>query len=50
MSPFRYRRRRALQRRMPSITEAWFSSSEMTASSAVSSDSKRPALASKHDE
>ena len=32
------------------MIEAWFSSSEMTASSAVRSVSKRPPLASKHDE
>src|ERR1700741_2181793 len=34
---------------MPSITEAWWSSSEMTASAGPSSVSNRPAFASKHE-
>ncbi len=49
MSPFAYRSRRALESLIPSISEAWLSWSEMTASSRSSSTSKRPALASKHD-
>jgi len=34
---------------MPSMIDAWFSSSEMTTSSAPSSTSKTPPLASKQD-
>ena len=37
-------------RRMPSMIEAWLSSSLMTASSLPSRVSKSPPLASKHDE
>lgn len=42
-----YRSLLALQRRIPSMMEAWFSSSDITASSAPSNTSNRPALASK---
>ncbi len=49
MSRFRYRSRLALHSRMPSITEAWLSSSEITASSGPSSVSNSPAFASKHE-
>jgi hypothetical protein len=35
---------------MPSMIEAWFKASLMTASRSSSSVSKRPPLASKHDE
>jgi hypothetical protein len=41
--------RAALQRRMPSMIEAWLSASEMIASSSPSRVSNRPPLASKHD-
>jgi hypothetical protein len=37
----------ALHRRIPSIIEAWFNSSEITASSGPSKTSNNPALASK---
>ena len=50
MSLFLYRRRFALQSRTPSMIEAWFSSSEMIASSAPRIVSNRPPLASQHDE
>jgi hypothetical protein len=49
MSPFANRSRRALHRRMPSMIEAWFRASEITASSGPSSASKRPPLASKQE-
>ena len=39
----------ALHSLMPSMIEAWLSSSDSTASSLVSRTSKRPALASKHE-
>lgn len=47
MSLCLYRNRLALQSRIPSIMEAWFNSSEITASSAPSNTSKIPAFASK---
>ena len=50
MSPLAYRWRSALQRRMPSMIDAWLSASEMMASSSPSSVSKRPPFASKQDE
>ena len=37
----------ALQRRIPSMTEAWFRASDMTASSGPNSCSNNPAFASK---
>jgi len=49
MSRLRYRSRRALDSRMPSMIEAWFSASEMMASSAPKSVSKTPPLASKQE-
>ncbi len=49
MSAFRYRNRAALERRMPSMIDAWFSSSETIASSAPNSTSKTPPLASKQE-
>ena len=49
MSALRYRKRAALERRMPSMIEAWFSSSETIASSAPNSTSKTPPLASKQE-
>lgn len=45
-----YRRRRALESRMPSMMLAWLRASEMTASSGPSSVSKTPPLASKQEE
>ena len=39
----------ALAKRIPSIIDAWFSSSDMIASSGPSRHSNTPALASKHD-
>jgi hypothetical protein len=39
----------ALHRRTPSMIDAWFSASEMIASSSPSSVSNRPPLASKHE-
>ena len=50
MSALRYRYRAALDSRMPSMIDAWLSSSEMIASAASKSVSKTPPLASKHDE
>ncbi len=47
---FLKRKRCALQRRMPSMIDAWLSSSEMTASCSPSNVSNNPPFASKHDE
>ena len=49
MSAFLYRNRAALLSRMPSMIEAWLSSSETIASSAPKSTSNTPPLASKHE-
>ena len=49
MSAFLYRNRAALLSRMPSMIEAWLSSSETIASSAPKSTSKTPPFASKHE-
>ena len=49
MSRCWYLARLALQSRTPSMIEAWFKESEMTASSGPRRTSKMPALASKHD-
>ena len=49
MSRFAYRNRCAFDSRTPSMIEAWFSSSLMTASSAPSRVSNTPPLASKHE-
>mmetsp|Transcript_8670 Transcript_8670/g.24473 ORF Transcript_8670/g.24473 Transcript_8670/m.24473 type:complete len:301 (-) Transcript_8670:201-1103(-) len=49
MSMWLYLSRWALQRRMPSMMEAWFSWSLITASSEVRMASNSPALASKHE-
>ena len=44
MSELAYRYRAALHSRMPSMIEAWFSASEMIASSSPSSGSNTPAV------
>ncbi len=49
MSAFLYRYRAALDRRTPSMIDAWFSSSETIASSAPKRTSNTPPLASKHE-
>ena len=48
-SAFLYRNRAALLSRMPSMIDAWFSSSDTIASSAPNSTSNTPPLASKHE-
>lgn len=50
MSRLAYRYRFALERRIPSMMEAWFRASEITASSGPRSVSKTPPLASKQEE
>ena len=49
MSRLRYRSRRALHSRMPSMMLAWLSASEITASRSSSSVSNSPVLASKQE-
>lgn len=50
MSRLAYRYREAFDRRMPSMIDAWFRASEITASSGPRRVSKTPPFASKQEE